>query len=96
MSSQLERAAILREKAKQIRQKRDIEQSAFVQEKLEQKWRSENDELRSFMSKQMQAGMKDVHMRQIEEKIALEQNRLVIKKSQNMKNQKIIKNLKSI
>ena len=87
MSSQLERAAILREKAKQIRQKRDIEQSAFVQEKLEHKWRSENDELRSFMSKQMQAGMKDVHMRQIEEKIALEQNRLVIK-SQNIKNKK--------
>lgn len=35
----LERAAQLREKAKQIRINKEMEKAAFVQEKLEQKWR---------------------------------------------------------
>lgn len=40
-------------------------------------FRSECDELRTFFSKQLQAGMKDEHMKQIEDKIAQEKKRLV-------------------
>lgn len=39
LNTQLERASVLREKAKEIRKKREIEQAALVQEKLDQKWR---------------------------------------------------------
>lgn len=35
----IERAAQLREKAKQIRINKEMEQAAFVQEKLDKKWR---------------------------------------------------------
>ncbi|CAF0710400.1 unnamed protein product [Brachionus calyciflorus] len=72
----LERAAQLREKAKQIRINRELEKAAFIQEKLDQKWRSECDELRTFQSKQLQAGMKEEHMRQIEEKVCRDRHKL--------------------
>ncbi len=39
LSTQLERASVLREKANEIRKKREMEQAALVQEKLDQKWR---------------------------------------------------------
>lgn len=75
--SPLERAAELREKAKQIRQRKENENSEFVQEKLDQKWRLESDELRTYQSKHMQAGMGVEHMRQVQEKIAREREKLV-------------------
>ena len=37
----LERAAMLREKAKQIRNNKENEKAEFVKQKLDQKWRSE-------------------------------------------------------
>ena len=39
------------EKAKQIRHVKEQENALFVQQKLDQKWRSECDELRTFQSK---------------------------------------------
>ena len=39
--------------------------------------RTESDELRLFKSKQLQAGMRDEHLYQIEEKIGRERHRLV-------------------
>ncbi|RMZ98613.1 cilia- and flagella-associated 53-like [Brachionus plicatilis] len=74
--SPLERAAQLREKAKEIKMNKEMEKAAFVQEKLDQKWRSECDELRTFHSKQLQAGMKEEHMRQIEEKVCRNRHKL--------------------
>ena len=65
----LERAAQLREQAKQIRAQKENENTLFVQEKLDQKWRSECDELRTYQSKHLQSGMGREHMLQIEEKI---------------------------
>jgi hypothetical protein len=47
-----------------------------VEEKLDQKWRLECDELRTYQSKYLQAGMGKEHMRQIEEKIGRERERL--------------------
>lgn len=38
LSTQLERASVLREKAKEIRRKREMEHAALVEEKLTQKW----------------------------------------------------------
>ena len=77
--SPLERAAELREKAKQIRLRKENEDMQFVQEKLDQKWRLESDELRTYQSKHMQAGMGIEHMRQVKEKIVRERERLVSK-----------------
>lgn len=74
--SPLERAAQLREKAKQIRNNKENEMALFVKEKLDQKWRSECDELRLHESKQLQAGMRQEHLKQIEEKICRERHRL--------------------
>lgn len=74
--SPLERAAQLREKAKQIRLAKEHENDLFVKEKLDQKWRLECDELRTYQSKNLQAGMGQEHMRQIEEKIHRERERL--------------------
>lgn len=74
--SPLERAAELREKAKQIRLRKENEDMQFVQEKLDQKWRLESDELRTYQSKHMQAGMGIEHMRQVKEKIVRERERL--------------------
>jgi hypothetical protein len=39
LTSQLERASVLREKANEIRRKREAEQAALVEAKLDQKWR---------------------------------------------------------
>ena len=72
----LERAAQLRQRAKEIKEQRERENAMFVQEKLDQKWRSECDELRTFQSKQIQSGMREEHLRQIEEKICRERHRL--------------------
>jgi len=72
----LERAAQLREKAKQIRLNKENENALFVQEKLDQKWRLESDELRTYHSKHLQSGMRVEHMRQIEEKIHREREKL--------------------
>ena len=47
-----------------------------MEEKLDQKWRLECDELRTYQSKYLQAGMGKEHMRQIEEKIGRERERL--------------------
>lgn len=74
--SPLERAAELREKAKIIRANKLAEDTKFVQEKLDQKWRLECDELRTYQSKKLQSGMGVEHMRQIEEKIDREKERL--------------------
>lgn len=72
----LERAAQLREKAKQIRMQKENENALFVKEKLDQKWRSECDELRTYQSKHLQSTMGKEHMRQIEEKIVREQEKM--------------------
>lgn len=40
LTSNLERASVLREKANEIRRKREADHAAFVQDKLDQKWRS--------------------------------------------------------
>ncbi len=72
----LERAAQLREQAKQIRAQKESENKIFVQDKLDQKWRSECDELRTYQSKHLQSGMGKEHMRQISEKIQKEQEQL--------------------
>lgn len=74
--SPLERAAELREKAKIIRANKLAEDTKFVQEKLDQKWRLECDELRTYQSKKLQSGMGVEHVRQIEEKIDRERERL--------------------
>ncbi len=74
--SPLERAAQLREQAKQIRAQKENDNALFVQEKLDQKWRSECDELRTYQSKHLQSGMGKEHMRQISEKIYREQEQL--------------------
>ncbi len=76
MKSPLERAAELREKAKQIRINRDRENALLAEQKLEEKWRSECDELRTLKSKQLTAGLKDEHFRQMEEKVCRERHRL--------------------
>lgn len=74
--SPLERAAQLREKAKQIRVAKATENELFVRDKMDQKWRLECDELRTYQSKHLQSGMGVEHMRQIGEKIEREQYRL--------------------
>lgn len=72
----LERQAELRERAKQIRARGANEQAEFVQKKLDQKFRAESDELRTYQSKALQAGMGYEHMRQVEEKIFKEREKL--------------------
>lgn len=50
----LERQAKMRERAKFLKEKREAERLQFVQDKLDQKFRSECEELRSTLSKQNQ------------------------------------------
>lgn len=74
--SPLERAAQLREQAKQIRAQKETENNLFVAEKMDQKWRLECDELRTYHSKHLQSTMGKEHMRQVGEKIDREKERL--------------------
>ena len=50
----LERQAKMRERAKQLKEKRERERQEFVAEKLDQRWRDQCEELRSIQSKQNQ------------------------------------------
>lgn len=50
----LERQAKMRERAKQLKQKREDERKAFVEQKLEQRWRDQCEEMRSILVKRNQ------------------------------------------
>lgn len=54
IESPLERQAKMRERAKQLREKRESERLEFVQEKLDQRWRDGCEELRSALSQRLQ------------------------------------------
>lgn len=69
IESPLERAAKLRERARKLQQEKEREQQEFVQEKLDQKWRAECDELRLLQSKYLQKELGGEHLRQMDEKI---------------------------
>lgn len=50
----LERQARMRERAKELRDKRETERKEFVEEKLEQRWRDQCEEMRSLLTKKHQ------------------------------------------
>ena len=50
----LERQAKMRERAKQLRERRESERLALVEDKLEQRWRQQCEEMRCLMSKRIQ------------------------------------------
>ena len=50
----LERQAKMRERAKQLKQKREDERKALVEQKLEQRWRDQCEEMRSILVKRNQ------------------------------------------
>lgn len=50
----LERQAKMRERAKQLKEKRESERQALAEMKLEQRWRDQCEEMRSLLVKQNQ------------------------------------------
>lgn len=50
----LERQAKMRERAKQLRDKREAERLLVVEEKLDQRWRDQCEEMRGLMSRRHQ------------------------------------------
>jgi cilia- and flagella-associated protein 53 len=64
-----ERALQLKQKADDIKRRKDEANLKFVEEKMDEKWRLECDDLRTFESKKIQASMKAEHLRQMEEKV---------------------------
>ena len=50
----LEMQARMRERAKELRDRREKERQALVEEKLEQRWRNQCEEMRSLLSKRYQ------------------------------------------
>ena len=56
----------MRERAKQLREKRERERQAYVEEKLELKWRNGCDELRPILAKKQQADINVERAKQIE------------------------------
>lgn len=68
----LERQAKMREKAKALKEKRERERLNLVQEKLEQQWRDQCEELRSTLSKRQQDQVAAERMQQLEIKADME------------------------
>lgn len=64
----LERQAKMRERAKQLKDKREEERLQFVQEKYDQQFRSQNEELRSTLSKREQDLVCAERLEQLKEK----------------------------
>lgn len=68
----LERQAKMREKAKALKEKRERERLNLVQEKLEQQWRDQCEELRSTLSKRQQDQVAAERLQQLEIKADME------------------------
>lgn len=62
----LERQAKMRERAKQLREKRETERLALVEEKLGDRWREECDELRPILARKHQNEVFEERAKQIE------------------------------
>lgn len=71
----LERQAKLRERARQLKEQKELERQAIAAEKYEQQFRAQCEELRSTVSKRMQDEIAAERFEQIKLKKVLEQEK---------------------